>query len=116
MSNQTKLTADERELLKQLRNEQSHRLDFDIFHFPERRVTIGMKYTPGHNAARVFVSLASPEETKYRKKVGEFHVRWAFEDYCKGYKHIGVPYGTYQGHNTPRDIAEHVADTLGVYS
>ena len=110
MSNQTKLTPGDREMLKHFRENQGE--DFNVFHFPERRVTVGVRYIKGHNAARVFVSLASPDETKFRKKVGEFNVRSDFNVW-ENYGYItGIPHAL-TGWDNPASIAENVSSIAG---
>lgn len=112
MSNQTKLTSEDREMLKYFRETQGE--DFNVFHFPERRVTVGVRYIAGHNAARVFVSLASPDETKFRKKVGEFNVRSDFNVWEKYGYITGIPYAVTEGEDVA-SIAGSIADTVGRY-
>lgn len=110
MSNQTKLSKWHHDDLKQMRKDQENP-SFAVFHFPEKRVTVGVKYTPGHNAARTFVSLASPEENKFRKKVGEYHVRHAYSEYLNGLTaYAGNPVMIAKG-ATPslRELAEEAA-------
>lgn len=87
MSIQTKLSAWEKSHLKELRGDQGDELQ--VFHYPERRISVGVRYIPGHNAARVFVSLASPDELKFRRKVGEFHVRKALLEWKSGTGYAG---------------------------
>jgi hypothetical protein len=93
MSSNTKLSKDQKEFLRAMRENQADlsRGEFKVFHYPERRVTIGVKYSEGDNAARVFVSLASPDETKFRKKVGEYNVRSMFDEYLDGLTFTGTP-------------------------
>jgi hypothetical protein len=93
MSSNTKLSPEQKDLLRAMRKSQADlpRGEFKVFHYPDNRVTIGVKYSEGDNAARVFVSLASPDETKFRKKVGEYNVRYAFDDYLEGLITAGVP-------------------------
>lgn len=94
MPSNTKLNAHEKVLLKDFRENQANlpRGQFEVFHYPENRVTVGVKYAEGDNAARIFVSLASPDETKFRKKVGEYNVRYGFDDYLSGLTSAGIPF------------------------
>ena len=110
MSVQTKLSHETKEYVKQLRERQKGELH--VFHFQEERVTVGVRYTPGHNAARVFVSLAGPSENKFRPKVGEYRVRMAFLEWKQGAGFNGIPYSMLPGF-TPYDIAQCIAHTVG---
>lgn len=116
MSVQTKLSVWEKSHLKELRADQAGELH--VFQYPEKRVTVGVRYIPGHNAARVFVSLASPDETKFRPKVGEFQVRLAFIEWVSGAGYIGCPkYVPEDARFLDRiheDLANAVARSLGV--
>lgn len=89
MPSNTKLAKPQKQWLKEARVTQP--ANFKVFHYPENRVTIGVKYTPGHNAAWVFVSLASPDEKKFRAKVGEYFVREAFDISLDTNLVMGIP-------------------------
>lgn len=112
MSNQTKLTENQKAQLREFREIQGS--EFSVFHFPARGVTVGVRYIDGHNTARVFVSLASPEETKFRKKVGEYNVRDLFDSWNAGNTYAGIPV-VFEGWQTPEDIAGDIADAVGRY-
>lgn len=116
MSIQTKLSTWDKSRLKGLRADQGDELQ--VFHYPERRISVGVRYIPGHNAARVFVSLASPDETKFRRKVGEFHVREALLAWKNKTGYVGspkyVPADARFLDRVPEDLANAVARSLGV--
>lgn len=113
---QTKLSDEDKAFLKELRADQAGELH--VFQYPEKRITVGVRYIPGHNTARVFVALASPEETKFRKKVGEYIVRGAFDVWVSGAGYIGCPkYVPEDARFLDRiqeDLANAVARSLGV--
>jgi hypothetical protein len=73
MSN-TKLTLEQKQLLKNLRVLYP---DTEIFHFPDNRVCVGIRRT-GERMGDFSVSICADTETKYRKKVGELLVRERF--------------------------------------
>lgn len=113
MSKQTKLSSIEKAHLRDMRSLQEGS-GFQVFHFPERRITVGVRYIPGHNCARVFTSIASPEETKYRKKVGEYRVREAYSVYKDGVNTFaGNPYRVVTDTETHASIAANIAETQG---
>lgn len=116
MTSNTKLTREMKDYVKQLREKQSGELH--VFQYPEKRVTVAVRYIPGHNAARVFVSLASPDEIKFRPKVGEYQVRLAFIEWKSGAWYIGCQQYVCKDDRNLRDIheviADNVADAMGV--
>lgn len=111
MATQTKLNTFEKLELRDMRDMQDR--SFKVFHFPERRITVGVRYIPGHNCARVFTSIASPEENKYRKKVGEYRVRKAFEDYIDGNSFAGNPYRIVADTENHESVADNIAEATG---
>ena len=76
MSN-TKLTSVQKDWLRNFREEQTKPM-IHIFHFPEEGVTVGICQT-GDIMGQFAVSICSRTETKFRKKVGEYNVRCAFD-------------------------------------
>lgn len=110
MSKQTKLTKEQKTWLKEVR--ENHPDTFKVFHSPADRVTIGVKYTPGHNAARVYVSIASPDETKFRKKVGEYNVREALDIYLDSGIQTGIPVYVPIDQRKLADAHEVIAESL----
>ncbi len=72
----TKLTPEQKVELKMLREYYDSLM---VFHFPEYNVCIGIDYTPGHTCGKFAAAIMSPGEEKYRKKVGEYLVRNAFD-------------------------------------
>lgn len=74
MQSNTKLTQDQKELLQDLRNVQNCDA-FAVLQTQDKTITVAVEYTPGHNCAKIAVSVASPDEKKARRKVGEFIAR-----------------------------------------
>lgn len=72
----SKLSATEKVGLKQFKAENP---EITFFSFRELGVTVGIRMT-GKNMADFAVSIASGTETKFRRKVGEFHVAKRFYD------------------------------------
>ena len=67
----SKLNKDEKIILREMK------LDFDsregeIFSYPETGVTIAIEHK-GVHTSRVSMSVMSPDEKKFRRKVGEYH-------------------------------------------
>ena len=64
----SKLCAEQKEILKGMK------ADFtgEIFSFPEVGLTIAIEHK-GLNTSRVAMSVMSPDEKKFRRKVGEYY-------------------------------------------
>ena len=64
----SKLSAEQKEIFKGMK------ADFtgEIFSFPEAGLTIAIEHK-GLNTSRVAMSVMSPDETKFRRKVGKYH-------------------------------------------
>lgn len=71
----TKLTAYQKDYLKILREQQKGE-NFAVVQTADKLVTVAVWAKPGHNCAQVAVSIASPEEQKARRKVGEYVARY----------------------------------------
>lgn len=117
MSVQTKLSTSDKHRLKITRIQQEGLLY--VAHYPTQRVTVGVHYVFGHNAARVFVALAGPTETKFRKKVGEYFVRQHFDAWkCRAVNAAGIPYLVHENERQQLDIhtviSERIANEVGV--
>lgn len=111
MSAQTKMSANDKHRLKILRIQQEGLLC--VAHYPTLRATVGVHYVFGHNAARVFVALASPSETKFRKKVGEYFVRQYFDAWK--YREVsaaGIPYFVQEHERQRLDIHSRIASSV----
>ena len=85
MTVNSKLNVHEKALRKQMRDE-FDRLGGMIYSFPGYSATVAiMEEFPGSRMMLVSVSIAEPRESKFRRKVGEFHaLRRMFEaEYIK---------------------------------
>lgn len=75
MSNQTKMTPEMREQLEDMRGAYP---ETQIFQFPDVGVTVAI--TPaGNGFADISTAYKAPDETKFRKNVGEYLVRIRWE-------------------------------------
>lgn len=100
MQSNTKLTHEQKALLHALRKRQ-YGQNFAVLQTQDKTTTVAVKYTPGHNCAQIAVSIASPDEQKARRKVGEYLARTALH-------HRGcIPYSV--GENWVFANAEYVA-------
>lgn len=87
MSNQTKLTPEERQTLKHFKEDnKDHNLQ--LFHFPDYLATVAIgRVIPGGDWVLVSTANCSDGEKKYRKRVGEFKAasRWVWGEGIKVY-------------------------------
>jgi len=65
----TKLTAEEKETLVEMKIE-FEELGGEVFYFPNHSLTIAM--IPAGDVTRVATSVSSPNEKKFRRKVGAY--------------------------------------------
>ena len=65
----TKLTAEEKEMLVEMKIEFAD-LGGEVFYFPEHGLTIAM--LPAGEVTQVATSVSSPNEKKFRRKVGAY--------------------------------------------
>ena len=72
----TKLDSFEKIQLREMRKNQT-KPEIHIFQYPEHGITIGIRKT-GQFMGQLAVSICSPGEDKFRKKVGEYNVRASF--------------------------------------
>lgn len=79
MQSNTKLTYEQKALLRVLRERQNGP-NFAVLQTQDKTVTVAVQYTPGHNCAQIAVSIASPDEKKARRKVGEYLARIALNE------------------------------------
>lgn len=70
MSEQTKLTPEAKQALRNLREYQTG----EVHHFPQLGICVYIEQT-GPSMACFSVAIMAETETKYRKKVGEYLVR-----------------------------------------
>ena len=69
----SKLDCEQKEILREMKSEFSDKHG-QIFSFHENGVTIAiMQAFAGANTIKVATSVASPDEKKFRRKVGEYH-------------------------------------------
>lgn len=78
---QTRLTADEKQILKNMRKH----FGGVLAHFPELGATVAIERT-GETMGRFSVALASDAETRYRRKVGA----WVVLDRMDAEQHLPV--------------------------
>ena len=88
----TKLTKDEKEDRKQLLACLKHE-EGEIFSYPEHNATIVVvPEFKGSNMVRVSVSYSSPNEKKFRRKVGEYYALCNMFD-CEEFIKVPLKYG-----------------------
>ncbi len=79
MASNTKLTSYQKTRLGVLRTLQNSP-NFAVVQTKDKTITVAVQYTPGHNCAKIAVSIASPDEQKARRKVGEYLARIALNE------------------------------------
>lgn len=79
MTSNTKLAREHKAILQNLREVQKGP-NFAVMQTTDKTITVAVRYTPGHNCAQIAVSIASPDEQKARRKVGEYLARTALNE------------------------------------
>lgn len=79
MTSNTKLAPEHKAILRNLREAQKGP-NFAVLQTQDKTITVAVQYTPGHNCAQIAVSIASPDEQKARRKVGEYLARIALNE------------------------------------
>jgi len=79
---------------------------WEVHSFPEHRATVAIRRT-GSAMGKFTLSIASPDEPKFKRKVGEFHALQRIDDGAV------LPVAMVPG-DTLEGIAEHLASSLGV--
>lgn len=104
MASNTKLSSIEKDDLKNFKDEMPKNMAFGQC----GRVTVLAQITG--NVVRFSTSVASPDEKKFRRKVGQFHAaaRWHNDEISVA----PTPPTFYGGKNSPEYVANLLAETL----
>ena len=103
MASNTKLNQTEKEILREFKAEMPKNMAFG----QSGRVTVLAQVTG--NVVKFSTAVASPDEKKIRRKVGQYHAadRW----YNDSFAVMPLPTDIY-GRLTPAETAQHIAELL----